>query len=87
MGDRADLHATKLTATGTVVGRRTRIRGIYAGAAGSIVLRDGGATGTTKLELTVGANTDYNLPGSGIVFDTDCHATLTTTSDVTFLYE
>jgi len=84
----SDLKASRLTATGTVVGRRTRIRAIYNGnTAGSIVVRDGGASGTTVLTLALAANQSFEFPGRGILFGTDSHATLTTVNDITFLYE
>lgn len=88
MGDRADLHANQITGSASVVGRRTRLRSIYNGAtAGTVEMKDGGSGGTSKLVLTVGANQDFDFPGGGILFETDCYATLTTTNDVTFLFE
>lgn len=81
-----NVNATNLTSTGTVVADRTRIRAIYNGAtAGTVVLKDGGASGTEKFTLAMAAGQGVELPGS-IVFATDCHATLTTTNSVTFVY-
>lgn len=81
-----NLASTNLTATGTVVAGPTRIRSIYNGAvAGTVTLRDGGASGAVKFTLPMTAGQTIDLPGS-IKFETDCHATLTTTTSVTFVY-
>lgn len=76
--------AVNLTATGTVVAGRTRIRSVYCGGTGGTVeLKDGGAGGATKFLLVMAAGQTCDFPGS-IEFATDCHATLTATS-VTFI--
>jgi len=81
-----NLTTKNLTATGTVVASRTRIRAIYCGAtAGTVQLKDGGTGGTSKFLLTMTAGQTIDLPGS-IEFATDCHATLTTANSVTFVY-
>jgi len=80
-----NLTTKNLTATGTVVASRTRIRAIYAGVAGTVELKDGGTGGTSKFLLVMPAGMTIDLPGS-IEFATDCHATLTTTTSVTFVY-
>ena len=79
-----NLTPVRLTATGTVWSGPTRIRYIANGAtAGTIVLRDGGASGTTILTMAIGAYQTLDLPGS-IQFHTDCHATLTTVNNINF---
>jgi hypothetical protein len=81
-----NLTTKNITATDTVNAGRTRIRAIYCGATGGVVqLKDGGGSGTTKFKLTMAAGMTVDLPGS-IEFATDCHATLTTANDVTFVY-
>ena len=81
-----NVQAKNLTSTGTVVAGRTRIRSIYNGAtAGTVVLKDGGSGGTAKFTLAMASGQACDLPGS-IEFATDCHATLTTTNSVTFVY-
>ena len=81
-----NLNAKNLTATGTVVAGRTRIRSIYnGGTAGTVELKDGGTGGTSKFKLVMAAGQTCDLPGS-IEFATDCHATLTTANSVTFIY-
>jgi len=79
-----DIVATnQTTETGTIQSGRTRVSGIsYAGpgVAGSITLRDGGATGTIKLVVdtaaVIGAGNVY-IPGA-ILFKTDVYAAFTT---------
>jgi len=81
-----DLTAVNLTSTGTVVAGRTRIRGIYNGSTGgTVVLKDGGASGTARFTLVMAAGQQCEFPGS-ILFETDCHATLTTTTSITFIH-
>ena len=80
-----NVNAIHLSATGTVVAGRTRIRSIYCGSTGGTVqLKDGGASGTTKFFLEMAAGQTCDLPGS-IEFATDCHATLVTATSVTFI--
>jgi len=81
-----NLVAKHLAATGTVNAGRTRIRSIYNGAiAGTVVLKDGGTGGTALFTLKMSAGQTCDFPGS-IEFATDCHATLTTTDSVVFMY-
>lgn len=72
---------------------RARIKAIYiipAAGAGSVVFRDGGASGSTKLTVnTLASSTspDYILiPGEGLLFQTDIHATVTTVASVMVFY-
>jgi len=56
---------------------------VSSATAGSIILRDGGASGTIEFQMDVPAsaagtgavNTVY-IPDDGILFETDVHATL-----------
>ena len=94
----ANVQAKRLTATGTVFAGPARLLGIYFVAdttAGSIELKDGGAGGTSKavFDTPLGASTagqevayQINIPGDGIRFETDCHATLTNVDKVTFTF-
>ena len=100
MGMQYDVLASKpLTATGQVVGQndgalgRSRIKGIYVvptANAGSVVFRDGGATGPIKATInTLAASTapTYMLiPGEGLLFNTDMHATVSNVASVTVFY-
>jgi len=77
-----NLNALTITTTGTAVADRTRVRSVYCGStAGTVVLRDGGASGTVKFNLVMASGQTCDLPGS-IVFEIDCHATLTTANSV-----
>ena len=87
------VRATRVTATGTVLAGKGRVVGVslVCGAtAGSIVLRDNGAGGTTRLELdtAAGATLTRDVPiKGGIHFGTDIHATLTNVTSLTVFYD
>ncbi len=88
-----DVKAVHAEATGTMVSGRNRIKGyqcLSGGTAGDIIFRDGGASGTIRLQFNVPANTNNpfsNLvPGEGILFYTDIHVTLPTAAKVTIFY-
>jgi len=96
----SDILASKpLTTTGQMKGQndgnigRARVRAIYivpAAGAGSVVLRDGGASGSIKTTVnTLAASTSSTymiLPGEGLLFNTDVHATVTDVVSVTVFY-
>jgi len=72
---------------------RNRVKAIYivpAGGAGSVVLRDGGASGSVKITVnTMASSTSENyvlMPGEGLLFQTDIHATLTTVTSLMVIY-
>jgi hypothetical protein len=83
MSTQTDVKSAYLAATGTAVSNRVRVKSLViacTATAGSVVLRDGGASGTTLLQVdTPAAATISNvlLPGEGILFGTDVHGTLT----------
>lgn len=86
--------SANVTSTGTLVATPATVVGIhYRGTAtgGSIVLKDGGGSGTTKLTLHTGAaaatSTGFEIGGGGIPFATDVHATLTDCDSVTVIYQ
>ena len=88
-----DVKAAHAEATGTMVAYRTRVRGyqcLSGGTAGDIIFRDGGASGTIRLQFNIPANTNNPfaniIPGEGIVFYTDVHVTLPTSAKVTVFY-
>ena len=88
-----DVKAVERTTTGTVVGGRNRIKGITISylSGGVVVLRDGGASGTTAWSFTApvvigtAGTVNINMPGEGILCVTDIHATLTLAT-VTVVY-
>ena len=72
---------------------RARVKAVYivpASSAGSVVFKDGGASGTTRLTLnTVGSVTQptYLLfPGEGVLFSTNIYADVTSIGSVTIFY-
>jgi hypothetical protein len=82
-----------LDQAGNAIGR-ARIRAIRiiptASSAGSVVFKDGGATGTTRLTVTVypaSTGPDFMLlPGEGLLFNTDIYADITTIGSVMVFY-
>lgn len=88
-----DIFAERVAATGTAVAFPTRVRAISMAPDGvgvvSLTLRDGGASGTTRLVLDSNSTTiPYyaEFPGNGIRFSTDVHVTITNASAVTVFY-
>jgi hypothetical protein len=85
--------SARAAATGTLVGGACRLVGLWfiAGAtAGTIELKDGGASGTSKLIIDTPASAGFGgfvpIP-DGIEFLTDLHATLTQAAGVTAIYQ
>lgn len=87
-----DIKSATATADGTMVDQPTRIKGILlttTGTAGSVVLKDGGASGTTRLTLNTPAVAEmFNalLPAEGIRFYTDVYVDVTNVDSVTVFY-
>jgi hypothetical protein len=85
------LSATRTT-DGTLVAGPARIKGILlttTSTAGSVVLKDGGASGTTRVTLNTPAVAEmFNalLPGEGIRFNTSVYVDVTDVSSVTVFY-
>ncbi len=85
-----DVKAASITATGTVYAGRTRVRGIVVepgASTGSVVFKDGGASGTTLFTLNTVANGEtFNvfIPAEGVLFQTDVYAVLTNTKITVF---
>ena len=83
MSVQTDVKANSLALSGTVFAGRTRVRGMIiepSTGPGSVVLKDGGASGTTVLTINTTANGEtFNalIPASGVVFSTDVYAVLT----------
>ena len=88
----ADVSSATATETGTLVAQGTRIKGVLlttTSSAGSVVFRDGGATGTTKMTLNTPAVAEmFNalLPAEGVVFRTNVHVTVTGVASVTVFH-
>lgn len=76
-----------ITSTGTVASKPGRLIGFYVNStsAGTLVLRDGGASGTALSGTITPAIGFHRFPAR---FGTDLHATIGGTSlDVTFFYD
>lgn len=93
MGVQTDVKSTRVAATGTALGFRTRVKALHimsGAAAGSVTLRDGGATGAVELVIDTPASAAVPIymefPGEGILFGTDVHATLAAATSVTLFY-
>jgi hypothetical protein len=87
-----DVLAAHRDSTGTLVSGRNRVKGLIVtpgGTAGDIVLRDGGSGGTTRLQFNLSTNQSafsFTVPGEGVLFLTDIHVTLPTSSKLTVFY-
>ena len=88
-----DVKSAHIEATGTIVSGRNRLKGyqcLSGGTAGDIIFRDGGASGTIRLQFNIPNNTNNPfanlIPGEGILFTTDIHVTLPTAAKVTVFY-
>lgn len=92
MGFMSDIKSTRLTESGTVFGGRSRVKGIYVvpGAnAGTVTLKDGGASGVTTCVLDTSAAGDatyLHLPEDGILCSTDSYVVLADVAAVTVFY-
>jgi len=88
----SDIQAKYITATGTVASGPRRLVALHyhsAGSTGSVVLRDGGASGTSVFSLDFHATStgDLTIPEEGVKFGTDIHATLTNVTSMTFFFK
>ena len=96
-----DVLATKpLESTGNFLDQndnaiqRARIKTIYAvngGSAGSVVIREGGASGKILITVNTAASTTAGytiipLPGDGILCESGLHGTVTNTTSMTLIY-
>jgi hypothetical protein len=100
MGMQTDILASKpLTATGQMKAQndgdiqRSRVKAIYIipdAGAGTVVLRDGGATGPIKATVNTLAGstapTYLLMAGEGLLFNTSIHATVTDVESLTVFY-
>lgn len=83
----------KVTATGEVAAGRGKVLGIWietSGTGGTLILKDGGASGESRLDIdtaSLAGNYYLPIPGGGIHFGTDIHATLTSITSITVIYE
>ena len=91
MGMQTDVKAKSLDASGAVTDTRARVRGLVIEPgtnAGSVTMKDGGASGTSVFVINTTANGEtFNLliPAEGVLFKTDVYATLSN-AKVTVFY-
>jgi hypothetical protein len=90
MSTLTNVFAVHTEATGVLYAGATNLAGyqlLSGGTAGDIIFRDGGASGTIRLQLNIPA-TPTNpistlIPGNGIRFNTNIHVTLPTAAKIT----
>ena len=91
MGMQTDVKAVSLAASGAITDTRTRVRGMViepGASAGSVVLKDGGSSGTTLFTInTLAGGETFNviIPAEGVLCVTSAYATLTN-AKVTVFY-
>ena len=85
-----DVMAGDVSATGTIYAARTRVRGMLvspSSSAGSIILKDGGSSGTTIMTVPTVANGEpfsVIIPANGVLFETDVYATVSNATGIVF---
>ena len=87
-----DVKAGYVSATATVFSGRTRLKGVLVtpgSTAGTVVIRDGGGSGTTIFSTTtLASGTPFSLliPGEGVLCVTDLHVTISGTATTAVVY-
>lgn len=83
MAVQTDVKNARVNASGSLVGYRTRVKGMVitsTGGGGSVLLKNGGSGGTTLIEIDVPTTASFVntlIPGEGVLFENDVYATLT----------
>lgn len=89
----ANVVANHVDATGTIASGRRNLLGyqvVGGGTAGDVIFRDGGASGTIRLQFNIGGGTQpigLSIPADGVLFITDIHVTLPTSAKATVFTE
>ena len=95
MSMQGDVSSTHRNSTGSIYAGRTRVKGFSvcatASTAGTLLLRDGGASGTVLIEIDIPSNSNPNsfyvaVPQQGVLFKTNVYATITNIASVTVFY-
>ena len=86
-----DVQSAKATANGSIFGAPARVKSIYyvgASGAGSITLKNGGASGTSTIVIDTAASAYGNVivPGDGVLFTTNVYANLVNITSLTVFY-
>lgn len=89
MAMQTDVKAIERTTTGTAYAAPARVKGVLISFAtgGTVVVKDGGASGTTVFSYTAPAaagTVNVLLPGEGILCRTDIHVTLSSATATVF---
>ena len=91
MGMQTDVKALSLAASGAVTNTRVRIRGLViepGSSTGSVIIKDGGSSGTTLFTINTVANGEtfsILIPAEGVLCSTSAYATLSN-AKVTVFY-
>ncbi len=79
-----DVKNVHANASGSLLTGRFRVKGIVitstGAGAGSVLIKDGGSSGTTKIEVDVPSTAAFHnviIPGEGVLFETSVYAALT----------
>lgn len=92
MSMQTDVKAAYVDATATVYDGRARLRGVLVtpgSAAGTVVIRDGGASGTTILSTaTLASGSPFNvlIPAEGVLCATSLHTTVSGTATTAVVF-
>jgi hypothetical protein len=92
MGMQTDVKAAANTASATFFAGPARVKGIVVtsgAAAGTLIVRDGGSSGTVRLTINTPAAAGIQnvlIPGEGVRFDTDIYVALTNVTAATVFY-
>ena len=87
----SDVSAISLAASGDISAQRTRVRGLViepGASAGSVTIKDGGSSGTTKFTINTiagGQAFPVIIPAEGVLCATSAYATLSN-AKVTVFY-
>ena len=90
MAMQTDVKAKSMALSGEVFDQRTRVRGLVIEPgtdSGSVVLRDGGVSGTIVMTFnTLGGKDPFPvvIPAEGVLFNTNVYAVLTNTKVTVF---
>jgi len=84
----ASITAKTVTATGTLLGGRTRLKSFYVKTASSgspAVVFKNASGGATLLSMVFHTSDDnqITIPDHGMIFETECHVTLTNVDSLT----
>lgn len=87
----ASIFAKTATATGTLQGGRTRLKAVIVKTASSgspqVVFKNGSG-GATQLDVVFNTSdwVQVSIPDHGIIFDDECHITLTNITSITGMF-